>query len=157
MIWDRKKTYLMLCLSRLFPLHLPCFSSLHLCLSWLGRRSVGAERSHLVKRLADDKKIRGISLLTGCCVCVCFFFPHFFLLQMFFVSLFSVKLSRQHNKCNLCMHTHTHTLSKAHTHTKTRAGFLCSWRRQIWFCVLRLVAMGGGRRAVCSQRRLPLR
>lgn len=41
---------------------------------------MGAERSCLVKRLPDDKKIRGISLLTGCCVCTLFFFllPPFF-------------------------------------------------------------------------------
>lgn len=42
-------------------------------------------------------------------------FP-FFLLQMFFVSLFSVKLSRQRSKCSQSMraHTHTHTRRKMH-------------------------------------------
>lgn len=92
---DKKKTHLMLCLS---------FSAQSVCLppSPSQRRSVGAERSCLVKRLPDDRKIRGILLLTGCCFA--HFFPpfllFFFLLQMFFVSLFSVKLSRQHNKCD---------------------------------------------------------
>lgn len=75
------------------------------------RRSVGAELSRLVKRLPDDRKIRGILLLTGCCVCAFFFlspFFFFFLLQMFFVSLFSVKLSRQHNKCSQSTRADTH-------------------------------------------------
>lgn len=40
-------------------------------LAW--RRIVGGERSCLVKRLADDRKIRGTSLLTGCCAHPLFF------------------------------------------------------------------------------------
>lgn len=57
------------------------------------RKIEGTERASLVKLLADDRKIRGISLVTGCCMCP----PPPFLLQMFCVSLFSVKLSLSHN------------------------------------------------------------
>lgn len=38
---------------------------------------MGAEPSRLVKRLPDDRKIRGILLLTGCCVSAFFFLPSF--------------------------------------------------------------------------------
>lgn len=88
---------------------------------------MGAERSRLVKRLADDRKIRGISLLTGCCMCTFFFLLSFFLLQMFFVSLFQSSCLGS----NWCARTHTRTSTQNHTHANTRASFLCSHRRQI--------------------------
>lgn len=78
---ERKKT------SRFLPLPSSCLV-LSVC-KWPGGKLRGKKRSSLVKLLADDRKIRGILLLTGCCVS--------FLLQMVCVSLFSVKLSLPHN------------------------------------------------------------
>ncbi len=107
----------MLCLSlshpRLFPLRLPSFSSLHLCLSWLEEGLWGPSALVLLNGWQMTKKLEAFRSWQVV-VCARFFFsPPFFLLQMFFVSLFSVKLSRQHNKCNRCARAHTHT----HTHT----------------------------------------
>lgn len=162
MIWVWIETHLMLCLSFSSPsprLFLPPYLSL---VTW--RRSVGAERSCLVKRLPDDKKIRGISLLTGCCVrtLLLFFFflfpPFFFCFKCFLsVSFQSSCLSSTMSAAGSGTHTYMH--AKSHTHVKTHVQFfffLVSHRRRIWFCVLRLVALGGGRGAVHSQRRLPL-
>lgn len=78
---ERKKT------SRFLPL--PSFRLVLSVCKWPGGKLRGQKRSSLVKLLADDRKIRGILLLTGCCVS--------FLLQMVCVSLFSVKLSLPHN------------------------------------------------------------
>lgn len=109
MISDRKKTYLMLCLSLSHPclflpsplLFLPPSLSL---VVW--RRSVGAERSRLVKRLADDRKIRGISLLTGCCVCARFS-PLFFCFKCFLSVCFQSSCLGSTIKCNRCTRIHT--------------------------------------------------
>lgn len=97
------------------------------------RRSVGAERSRLVKRLADDKKIRGISLLTGCCVCSFFFFSSsiFFCFKCFLSVCFqSSCLGSTISATSPCTHMHTHAQthskkSKNHTHAKTHVQVFC--------------------------------
>lgn len=85
------------------------------------RRSVGAERSRLVKRLPDDRKIRGILLLTGCCVCAFFFLPSsvssfFFFCSKCFLSVCfqSSCLGSTISAASPRAQTHAHTRRKTH-------------------------------------------
>lgn len=128
------------------------------------RRSVGAERSRLVKRLPDDRKIRGILLLTGCCVCAIFFSPFL----CFFFFFFSC------SKCflSVCFQSSClgSAISAASPRAQTHAG---ENARRPYVHVRGCVLIGdgsdfvfsdwwqwgggGGRGAIHSQRRLPLR
>lgn len=152
MISDRKKTYQMLCLSlpSFLSSRLPSSSSLHLCLLWFEGGVWGQSALVLLNGWQMTEKLEAFRSWQ---VVVCARFSPFFLLQMFFVSLFSVKLSRRHNKCNRCMHIRTHR----HIRRITQMCRFCCVLIGSDFCVLRLVAMGGGRGAACSQRCLPLR
>lgn len=104
------------------------FSSLHLCLLWLEEGVWGQSALVLLNGCQMTKKLEAFRSWQVV-VCARFFFPSaiFFLLQMFFVSLFSVKLSRQHNKCSrfthVRRHAHTHAHYESHTCVNTCAGF----------------------------------
>lgn len=105
----------------LFPLCLPSSSSLHLGSLVAWRRSVGADRSRLVKRLADDRKIRGISLLTGCCVCVSP--PLFFCFKYFLSVCFQ----------SSCLHS---TISETGARTRNTHRITPAEIMRRFFCVL---------------------
>lgn len=78
---------------------------------------MGAEPSRLVKRLPDDRKIRGILLLTGCCVSA-FFSPPSFIFFFFYCSkcflsvCFQSSCLRRHNKCRRSVRAATHAEEK---------------------------------------------
>lgn len=153
-ICDKKKTHLMLCLTPSSPSPCLLFPPSLSLVAW--RRNVGAECSCLLKWLPDDKKLEAFHSLQV--VVSYIFFLSFFFCFKCFCQFFSVKLSRQHSNYSHLKHAHSHTDTHTPkiTHKKLQVlFFLGSHRRQIWFCVLRLVAMGGRREAVRSQRHLP--
>lgn len=132
------------------------------------RRSVGAERSRLVKRLPDDRKIRGILLLTGCCVCAFFFSLPPFLLFLFFlffcskcflsVCFQSSCLGSTISAASPRAQTHAHTRRKTmRARACVRACALIGDRSDFVFSDWWQWWGGGGRGAIHSQRRLPLR
>lgn len=80
---------------------------------------MGAERSCLVKRLPDDRKIRGILLLTGCC------FAHFFppFLRFFFCSKCFLSVCFQ-SSCLGSTISATGPRTQTHGEEKTRTGMM---------------------------------
>lgn len=66
------------------------------------------------KRLADDRKIRGIFFAPDRLLCARVFFGFFSASNVLSVC-FQGKLFQQHNKSNRCVYTHT----RVHTHTCT--------------------------------------
>lgn len=124
---------------------------LHLCLLWLKGGVWGQSALVLLNGWQMTEKLEAFR--SWQVVVRARFPPLFFCFKCF------LSVGFQSNcLCNTISATCAYKCKLIHQESYARRGgfCVCSHRRRIWFCVFRLAATGGGRRAVCSQRRLPL-
>lgn len=112
-------------------------SSLHLRLLWLEGGVWGQSALVFLNGWQMTEKLEAFRSWQ---VVVCAHFFPFFCFKCFLSVCFSQAVSAATGA-----RTHIITIIRVQKHVQV---FACARRRQIWFCVLRFVAVGGGRRAV---------